>query len=44
MIDGDGNENGIKVNRSNWQNNKFPRAARFFCLSLPLLCTTTMPF
>ena len=30
MIDGDGNENGIKVNRSNWQKNKFARAARLF--------------
>ena len=32
MLNGDGNENGIKIKRSNWQKkNKFARAAhRFF--------------
>ena len=29
-LNGDGNENGIKINRSNQQKNKFARAARFF--------------
>ena len=30
MLNGDGNESGIKINRSNRQKNKFARAARFF--------------
>ena len=30
MLNGDGTENGIKINRSNWQKNKFARAVRFF--------------
>ena len=29
MLNGDGNENGIKINRSNQQKNKFARAAHF---------------
>ena len=28
--DGDGNENGIKAIGSDWQNNNFARASRFF--------------
>ena len=28
-LNGDGNENGIKINRSTKQKNKFARAARF---------------
>ena len=40
MLNGEGNENGIKINKSNQQKNKFARAARFF-LSLSLFCTTT---
>ena len=43
MLNGDGNENGIKINRSHQQKNKFARAAHFFS-NLPLFCTTTMPF
>ena len=30
MLNGYCNENGIKINRSNWQKTKFARAAHFF--------------
>ena len=30
MLKGDGNENGIKIKRSNQQKQKFARAAHFF--------------
>ena len=43
MLNGYRNENGIKINRSHQQKNKFARAAHFFS-NLPLFCTTTMPF
>ena len=44
-LNGDGNENGIKINRSNQQKNKFAlNCSMLFCLSLVLFCTTTMPF
>ena len=29
MLNGDGNKNGIKINRSNQQKNQLARAARF---------------
>ena len=32
MLNGDGNENGIKINRCNQQKNKFASAAHFFFL------------
>ena len=51
MLNGNGNENGTKINRSNQQKKKkkkFARAGHFlntpFCLSPLLFCTTTMPF
>ena len=44
MLNGDGNENGIKINRSNWQKKQICTCSTLFCLSLPLFCTTTMPF
>ena len=44
-LNGDGNENGIKINRSNQQKNKFAlNCSMLFCLSLVLFCTTSMPF
>jgi len=30
MLNGDGNEDGNKINRSKWQKNKFAGAAPFF--------------
>ena len=43
MLNGEGNENGIKINRSNQQKNKL-HVQHTFCLSLPLFCTTTTLF
>ena len=40
MLTGDGTENAIKINRSNWQKNKFSRAAHFFSyLATQQICT-----
>ena len=45
MVNGDANENGIKINRSNEQKTKnIWTCSTLFCLSLPLFCATTMPF
>ena len=53
MLNGEGNENGMKINRSNQQKNKLHVQHTFFlisqkkntfCLSLPLFCTTTTLF
>ena len=51
MLNGEGNENGLKINRSNQQKkkNKFARAARFlsffalFCTTTTLFCRTKTP-
>ena len=43
MLNGNGNENGIKISRSNEQKNKFFTCSTLFWLSLPLFCTTTKP-
>ena len=37
MLNGDRNENGIKINR------QICTCSTLFCLSLPLFCSTTMP-
>ena len=48
MLNGDGNENGIKINRPNRQKKKKKLHLKhtFLYFSLPLFCTTTirMPF
>ena len=55
MLKGDGNENGIKIKRSNQQKKKTlhvqhtfflmsKKKFAHFCLSLSLFCMTTMPF
>ena len=46
MLNGDGNDNGNKINRSNKQkkNKLFSRAAHFFVHLLPLFFTNAMPF
>ena len=45
MLNGAGNENGNKINRTNSkQKNKLARSAHVFVLSLPLFCSTTMLF
>ena len=41
MLNGDGNENGIKINRSNQQKYKL-QVQHTFCFSLAFFCTTTM--
>ena len=43
MLKENGNENGIKINRSNWQKNKLHLPHAFY-LSLLLFCTTKTPF
>ena len=43
MLNGHGDENDIKFNRSNQQKNKL-HVQHAFCLSLPLFCTTTTLF
>ena len=53
MVNGDGYENGNKINRSNLQKKKKNRQRKekknlqvpytFLYISLPLFCTTTMP-
>ena len=56
MLKGDGNENGIKIKRSNQQKKEICTCSTLFfliskkkkfarfCLSLSLFCMTTMPF
>ena len=44
MLNGEGNENGIKFNRSNQQKNKLHVQHVFLVFPLPLLCTTTTLF
>ena len=43
MLNGDGNENGIKINRSYQQKNKL-QVQHTFCFSFAFFCTTTMLF
>ena len=41
MLNGYVNENGNKINRSNWDKANFPEQHTFFLyISLPLCCTT----
>ena len=45
MLNGDGNENGIKFNRSNWHKNEFARAAHFFfSIAKKQICTCSTLF
>ena len=45
MLNGDGNEKGNKINRSNKPKNKlFARAAHFFVHFIAVVFTNAMPF